>query len=534
MSDKRSRKGQNSNKETESVVNMLTNPLNNLQDQSNQEANDGTTGGSKTQQGSQSDQTQVNDPGTNISNPGSTSNVPPEVLTKIYNFKFIYFMKLKVTELPNIQSINKNNEDILMNPVLTDNSKSDNSPDVEKSKGSKDNTVKPIDKVSIKQNYLEILGSKPIGNNQVSITIDDEYEFDGSVDLSDKDKVFDKAMSLAAAGDGIKSTKYLKIYKELNSMNVQMKKPSIIRSNSTIPVNENDRFLKIDRPIIKRTSTENPVVITDEADENHEGVYECGMWVFRGKTTDSTNMSYTPYFDKNIKELRYPIPLTIFSKEWQNSAISHHVRKKVKSDDKLESYTGLPYPDELLQSYGEWSFHYIGFVAALRAVGMIQFPMWAEAHKRNVERIVSKYGWMTALKYNITIRSNAFINRVVVGGKVAPPDIPGYNAFLVEECFDEARVRGELCGLENPYRKGGEREGWDAANGKPPEKKIFDKQFQNKAKFNQALTNASGSGEAKAKNKFKPGYQGNPNNFDPNYAEKKAAANAAKTAANKK
>ncbi|KAH9807118.1 hypothetical protein DFH28DRAFT_917035, partial [Melampsora americana] len=334
-----------------------------------------------------------------------------------------------------------------------------------------------------------------------------------SINLEDKDEVFNKAMELVMAGKAEESAKYMKIYQEVeNDGNVDLMK---------------------EKPLIKRTKSDNPIIIDDEdKEEEHGGVFEGGMWFFDGKTTETNNLSYTPYFDRNIRELRYPIPLTIFSKEWQNSALSYHAKKKIKSDDKFESYTGLPYPDEWLQTYGEWSLHYIGFVAALRSIGLVKFPEWAELHKKNVEKIVGKYGWMTALKYDINIRSNALINRVVYKGKVAPPDISKYDEIVVEECFTDARVKGELFGLENPYREGGEREGWNAATGKPPEKKVFVKQSQQK--FGQSSASASGSGESKSgdKKKFKLGYQGN--NFDPKYAEKKAALLAAKTGGKEK
>ncbi|PLW15427.1 hypothetical protein PCANC_03027 [Puccinia coronata f. sp. avenae] len=35
-------------------------------------------------------------------------------------------------------------------------------------------------------------------------------------------------------------------------------------------------------------------------------------------------MGFTPYFNKNIRELKGPILLTIFNKQWKNTAILYH------------------------------------------------------------------------------------------------------------------------------------------------------------------------------------------------------------------
>jgi hypothetical protein len=60
-------------------------------------------------------------------------------------------------------------------------------------------------------------------------------------------------------------------------------------------------------------------------------------------------MGFTPYFNKNIKELKGPLPLTIFKKSWKNAAILYHAEKQARIDDVLSDqnrYTGYPYPSE--------------------------------------------------------------------------------------------------------------------------------------------------------------------------------------------
>ncbi|EGG10908.1 uncharacterized protein MELLADRAFT_102678 [Melampsora larici-populina 98AG31] len=288
-------------------------------------------------------------------------------------------------------------------------------------------------------------------------------------------------MSLSMKGDSISASKFLKIYEALSKVGNQ------------------------DRPSTKRAT------------------------------------SYTPYFDKNIQELRYPIPLTIFNKDWQNKAMTYHVKKRTKSTDgesKTDTYNGLPYADEWLLDYGEWCIHFNGFVNALKGAKFNKFVEWTLAHKANVEKVMNVMGWMTALKYDMRVREEALINRVEVDGKVAPPDISEYNLFLAEECFGESGMREELLFKKNPYVEGGERYGWDPATGKPPKKgnkKTSFGQEKSYQKWNNNPT-VSGSGGAaigadkktNEKKKFKPGYQGM--HFDPQYAEKKAAAKSNQTA----
>ncbi|EGF97554.1 uncharacterized protein MELLADRAFT_69912 [Melampsora larici-populina 98AG31] len=366
----------------------------------------------------------------------------------------------------------------------------------DKSRGQEKNLVNP--------NYLAILGDKsPIEKHGITISInsDSKGDFEDGIDLTNKDAVFAKAMALSVKGDGLGAPKYLKVYKTLGKMSVQ-------------------------RPSTKRASSANPI-LSDKSKSVPDGaVFENGMWFFPGKTASHTKRSYTPYFDKNIDELRYPIPLTIFNKDWQNKAMTCHIKKKTKSSDGEKSdssYTGLPYADEWLLDYGDWISEFS------------KFTEWAVAHKANVERVLGEMGWLTALKYNMRVRESAIVNRVEIGGLVAPPDFLAYNKLLAKECFGQSRMREELNFTKNPYVKGGEREGWDPATGKPPKKSTSvqhkDKPF-NKWNNKQSDDNpvASGSFVTKEKKKFKSGYNGN--NFDPDYQAKKAAAAAAKASGN--
>jgi hypothetical protein len=76
------------------------------------------------------------------------------------------------------------------------------------------------------------------------------------------------------------------------------------------------------------------------------------------------NMGFTPYSNKNIWELKGPIPLTIFNRTWKNAAITHHAEKRSRLDDvstDQDRYTGHPYPIKWTQSFSEWTVNHREF-----------------------------------------------------------------------------------------------------------------------------------------------------------------------------
>ncbi|EGF99691.1 uncharacterized protein MELLADRAFT_68355 [Melampsora larici-populina 98AG31] len=204
--------------------------------------------------------------------------------------------------------------------------------------------------------YLDTLRNEPPALEKDVVVIDGNGKFDKSVNLTNKNDVFKKVMELTMKADGYRVSKYSKIY--------------------------------------------------EASGKNHDGkvradgeVFDNIMWFFSGRTSNYKNHSYTPYFDRNIKELRYPIALTIFDNEWQSKAMGYHARKKVKStegDSKNENYTGLPYADEWLLDYGKWSIHYNGYINALMNARFVKFVEWSLAHKANVEKVMSMMGWLAS------------------------------------------------------------------------------------------------------------------------------------------
>lgn len=134
---------------------------------------------------------------------------------------------------------------------------------------------------------------------------------------------------------------------------------------------------------------------------------------------------------------------------------------------------------------------------------------------------------MVALRYDVKIRDSAFRMKCSNGTTEGTPDIRKRRKDVEEDCYAEARRYGELgYGAVNPYSKGGDRSEWNPRNGQP-------KQYQNRYtgqkpfgtptnSFNNA--NRGGFNGRGGGRQMKSGYRGPPESFDPNYAEKKAAA----------
>ncbi|POW09336.1 hypothetical protein PSTT_06923 [Puccinia striiformis] len=68
------------------------------------------------------------------------------------------------------------------------------------------------------------------------------------------------------------------------------------------------------------------------------------------RTNSHTSIGFGQFFNKNIKELKAPIPLTIFSKKWKAAALIYQADRRLSGNntnsDKNGRYSGLPYPSE--------------------------------------------------------------------------------------------------------------------------------------------------------------------------------------------
>ncbi|KAH9472059.1 hypothetical protein MJO28_016831 [Puccinia striiformis f. sp. tritici] len=189
----------------------------------------------------------------------------------------------------------------------------------------------------------------------------------------------------------------------------------------------------------------------------------------------SIDIGFTAFFGKNLRELKGPLPLTIFNEVWQDRPIAYaaskQARKEDKSDDKSE-YQGIGYPDELAQTYAEWSINHQGFHNALiKVCNYTKFAGWVAAHKRHCDRLITTDSFMVGLRYDVQIRFNAFIQRVKMEDRSeSVANISVFREDVAQAAYSKARKFDELTSTDNPYAKGGARAGWDPATGAPKER----------------------------------------------------------------
>lgn len=379
-----------------------------------------------------------------------------------------------------------------------------------------------------RQNYISLLSRVPAEDTNKGV-ISTSTEDTQPYDQNDPVSVWKYAIGLASKGDIEGASSLFKRHADL------LAKASPAANSTRVDRTEKDRTEN------NRTESRNNVII------------EGGLKFIPGAITSHADIGFTPYFDKNLKELKGPLPLTIFNKQWQDLANSYHVEKRVKTDNinkDTTTYTGYPYPHEMTQPYAVWNVNYRNFVTTLRDVYKFKlFASWAETHQANVEFYHARDNWMTAFRYDIKIRMNAFAFRVSENGNDAPPDISQRREDVAAICFAETRKLDEGSFTDNPYARGGPKYGYDWTTGLPRSHSHGHNHNYTSANFANADSYPSGStpnnnhspsnGNPNSKrpagrsdgynnngNRGKTGY--NRKNFDPNYAAKKAAASAPK------
>ncbi|OAV96147.1 hypothetical protein PTTG_02161 [Puccinia triticina 1-1 BBBD Race 1] len=212
---------------------------------------------------------------------------------------------------------------------------------------------------------------------------------------------------------------------------------------------------------IKRTLSTNPFLTLNGEQENTTVGGVNFNW---GHTNSHEDVGFTPYFERNLLELKGPLPLMIFNKAWQDAALQYHVEKRPKNDNNSTErgmrYTGYPYPSEWLMSYSDWSLNYSEFLITMRDIYRYEtLGQWIVLHKMNADKILRKDGFMVGLRYDIWIRANAFAHRVVKNGVSLFLDISVFRQEVYNTAYGESRrceneswLFGEKCPLAASFK----------------------------------------------------------------------------------
>lgn len=383
--------------------------------------------------------------------------------------------------------------------------------------------------IDVPSSYVSILSSAPpVATHRSAVTSTNDPPSTSTqrdiVDVENPSAVWNHAMHLAGTGNSEEAAKFFRVHEAL-SLAMKTKR----HGSSTVKTIEQPGPREVDS------------ASSGQADETFS---EGGLSFIPGAVTSHMDIGFTPFFDKNLRELKGPIPLTIFNRHWQELANSYHVEKRVKVENltrDITTYTGYPYPHEMTQSYATWNTNYRNFVRTLQDVYQFKrFAEWAEVHQANVEFYHTRDNWMTAFRYDIKIRLNAFAFRVSQNGTSAPPDISQRREDIAAICFAETRRLDEASFEDNPYAKGGVKFGYDWTTGLP---RSSNNHHSNNAhganstnsasaadhgqnnshsyQFNQGSKRPNRQNQNGGGGRQRGGYQGN--NFDPNHVAKKAA-----------
>ncbi|EFP92787.1 uncharacterized protein PGTG_18566 [Puccinia graminis f. sp. tritici CRL 75-36-700-3] len=262
---------------------------------------------------------------------------------------------------------------------------------------------------------------------------------------TDKEKLWEKIVESKLANDDANTYFLLRIYLSLPREDAT--------KNLRVPVELSD---------LRSTSAE-AAIPTQKSTSSERTVK-----FIKGSVPNHCDIGFTPFFDKNIREFKGPLPLTIFDKEWQEDAVNFHSGKKSKSDEKDGIYTGYEYPNEWSQSFSAWTNNFRSFLITYRDIYKIpEFAEWIVAHKANVDEIIANEGFLTGFRYDMNIRANAFAYRVETSDGASVVDISVMRKDVRENTWAITRKLDELDFKDNPYAQGGVKCGFDPKTGRP-------------------------------------------------------------------
>ncbi|KAA1121086.1 hypothetical protein PGTUg99_009055 [Puccinia graminis f. sp. tritici] len=233
-------------------------------------------------------------------------------------------------------------------------------------------------------------------------------------------KIWERMKEAQRTGDTFLAKLLLAAYNNLKDATPTT--PKITRSSSALAVLPSSNDILVEKP------PPDPKLAETELEDNL--IYAVGT------VTSHQDIGFTPYFDDNICKLKAPLPLTIFDREWQKKALTAQLLLKPARSSEDKAYRGLAFNDEWTQSHSAWTNNHHTFYITLRDVyskGI--FAEKLRKHKENCDSISDVYGFMTAFRYDMQVRMNAFAHRVQSKDGAALPDISVKQSVMVEQCY---------------------------------------------------------------------------------------------------
>ncbi|OAV88919.1 hypothetical protein PTTG_07010 [Puccinia triticina 1-1 BBBD Race 1] len=322
---------------------------------------------------------------------------------------------------------------------------------------------------AVVSSYRGLLGDKQPGDTaSTPVNADDAEPLTTHESSSNEEairlkinKLTDRALAAEEAGNAALAERFFKICEGLSTRKpIQATAPATL-----IPP----------RPAPTQPWAPSPIATKDAPPTGESNATPDGVMFNNDARPTSHNVGFTPFFKKNLMELRSPLPLTIFNEVWQDKAIIHYAQKRSKADETnvdKDRYTGYPYPCEYTQTYAKWSIYHQGFHAALIQVANYpKFSRWLLIHKRHCDNLVTQHGFMTGLCYDINVRTNAFAHQIPMpNGALLINNISVLNNVISQKIIARCQKFDETDYTENPYIKGGSRAKWDPVTGTDPAK----------------------------------------------------------------
>lgn len=231
--------------------------------------------------------------------------------------------------------------------------------------------------------------------------------------------------------------------------------------------------IKSGRPRIEMTPSSPKPSILSAAVIPGPAFQHGGLSFATGVTASLETVGLTPHYHELFKKLSGKVPLTIFNKNWLRLAHADLATQPQKMDKNGNLiYRSFPYEPERSMPLHDWESNINYMITLARDTYKFEpFANGLAVHRETVKDIAKEHGWPTAFRYCQKVRHSVFTFKVGPEGKDTQ-DISVWRKDLEDLARQESEAAGDIDFHDNPYRRGGEKEGYDYSTGKPRENQL--------------------------------------------------------------